>query len=200
MATLLKLGPTDQGRTLTLEDFLAAEYQEGYHYELIDGRLDVSPGPNAPEKILETWVLFKLYAYQQSHPEVFNYSCFGPRVFVPDRADVTAPEPDVGAYREFPLDEDYREINWRDHSPLLVVEVLSENHPNKDLVRNAELYHQVPSIKEYWVVDGRPDPNRPTLIVHRRHGKRWRITQVPFGASYITKLLPDFELIIDPRR
>jgi Uma2 family endonuclease len=200
MPPLLKLGPDDHNRPLTFEDFLAAEYEEGYRYELIDGRIYVSPGPNAPEKILETWILFQLYPYKQQHPEVINFACFGPRVFVPDRPDVTAPEPDVAAYRDFPLDVDFREINWRNHSPLLVVEVLSENHPDKDLVRNADLYHQVPSIKEYWVIDGRPNPNQPTLIVHRRHGKGWRMTQVPFGETYTTKLLPDFALLVDPHQ
>jgi hypothetical protein len=42
----------------------------------------------------------------------------------------------------------------------------------KDLVRNLDLYFQVPSIREYWVVDARDDPEQPTLIQHRRRGQR----------------------------
>jgi hypothetical protein len=38
------------------------------------------------------------------------------------------------------------------------------------------------------------------LLAHRRHGKQWRIKEVPPGESYTTRLLPDFELIVDPDR
>jgi Uma2 family endonuclease len=200
MTTLLKLGAKDHDRELSLDDFLSAEYEGGWQYELIDGRLYVSPAPNAPLRILETWILFKLYAYSQAHPEVFNFVCWGPRVFIPGRPGVTIPEPDAAAYQDFPMDMDFAAIRWQDHNPLLVVEVLSPEDPNKDLVRNSELYLQSPSIKEYWVIDGRQNLNQPTLTVHRRHGKRWRLISHNPGETYTTKLLPGFELIVDPRR
>jgi hypothetical protein len=57
----------------------------------------------------------------------------------------------------------------------------------------------VPSIKEYWVLDARDDPEHPRLIVHRRHGRRWRILRFDGGERYTTRLLPDFELILDSR-
>jgi hypothetical protein len=31
---------------------------------------------------------------------------------------------------------------------------------------------QVPSIREYWIIDGRDDPGRPVMLVHRRRGRR----------------------------
>ena len=58
----------------------------------------------------------------------------------------------------------------------------------------------VPTIREYWVLDGRPDPDHPTMLVHRRHGQRWRIIEVGFGETYTTKLFPGFKLVLDPRR
>jgi Uma2 family endonuclease len=82
-----------------------------------------------------------------------------------------------------------------------VAEILTtEDDPDKDLVRNVDLYHRVPSIKEYWVVDGRTDPDEPTLLVYRRWGSRWRQAEVPFGGTYETRLLPGFALVIDPRQ
>ena len=39
MTPRLKLGPGDHNRQLTLDDFESAEYEEGYQYELIDGKL-----------------------------------------------------------------------------------------------------------------------------------------------------------------
>ena len=39
MATVLKIGPADHGRPMTLDEFQAGDYEEGYKYELIDGEL-----------------------------------------------------------------------------------------------------------------------------------------------------------------
>jgi Uma2 family endonuclease len=201
MATVprLELGPADHERPLTLDDFYSADYQPGYQYEIIDGRLYVSPLPNAPGGIVEWWLLLALHYYSAQHPEIINFVYNKTRVFVPGRPAATIPEPDVAAYRAFPRDLDLNNINWQDHSPILVAEVLSDD-PDKDLVRNLELYHQVPSIKEYWVLDPRADANCPSMLVHLRHGKRWRTRQLSFGDTYTTRLLPGFELIIDPRR
>jgi Uma2 family endonuclease len=199
MSTMVRIGPAQQGQPMSLEELATSDFLEGYRYELIDGKLHVSPTPNAPEGFLETWALVKLVLYVAGHREVVNHVCPNARVFVPGRASVTNPQPDVAVYRDYPCDIDLREMRWQEVSPILVVEVLSPDNPNKDLVRNAELYHQVPSIKEYWVIDGRPDPNLPTLIVHRRYGKRWRALHFEHGDTYTTRLLPGFELRIDPR-
>lgn len=37
MATLVKLGPTDHGRPMTLAEFLAGDYREGYTTRLLPG-------------------------------------------------------------------------------------------------------------------------------------------------------------------
>jgi Uma2 family endonuclease len=99
------------------------------------------------------------------------------------------------------LDLDLREVRWQDVSPLLVGEILSLDDPDKDLVRNVQLYLQVPSIEEYWLLDTRGDPNRPTMRVYRRHGAKWRSPiELSYGDTYTTKLLPGFQLLLDPRR
>jgi hypothetical protein len=53
--------------------------------------------------------------------------------------------------------------------------------------------------KEYWIIDGRDDPDQPSKKVHRRHGKRWRVIDLGYRDTYTTGLLPGFELSIDPR-
>jgi Uma2 family endonuclease len=200
MTTLLMLGPADQDRALTWEEFATARYQEGYQYEIIDGRLYVSPVPNLPQNDLEEWVGDELKGYRRRHPEVINYVSHKARVFVPSRPELTAPEPDVAAYHGYPLDQPVGSVQWEDVSPVLVVEVISAEDPNKDLVRNVELYREVPSIREYWIVDPRPNADRPTLLVYRRRGRRWqRVIEVGFGETYTTRLLPDFSLLVNPR-
>jgi Uma2 family endonuclease len=199
--TLTKLGPADHGRPMSLDDFMSGDYRGGYRYELIDGKLYVTPAPNMPENRVELWIVMKLWNYAQAKPGVINFVGHKARVFVPDRTGVTNPEPDAAAYRDFPVDAPFDAVRWQDVSPVLVVEILSPDDPNKDLVRNVELYLQVPSIREYWAFDTRPEgAERPTLRVHRRGKSGWRVIDVAFGETYTTRLLPGFELVVDPRR
>jgi Uma2 family endonuclease len=199
MATVLKIGPRDHGRPITLEELSAGEFEGGYQYEIIDGRLYVSPQPDAPQGIVERWIALKLQYYSDAHPEVVNFVYGKARVFVPGRRRLTTSEPDVAAYHDFPVDLDFRDIRWQDVSPVLVVEVLSVDDPDKDLVRNVALYHRVPSIKEYWLLDTRDDPNRPSMTARIRYGKRWRKVELAYGDTYTTRLLPGFRLVLDPR-
>jgi Uma2 family endonuclease len=186
---------------MTLDDFMASDHLEGYQYELIDGKLYVTPAPNLPENRVEIWIMMKLWNYSQENPSVVNFVSPKARVFVPGRRGVTNPEPDVTVYRDFPVESALDAVRWQDVTPALVVEVLSREDPDKDLVRNAELYLQVPSIREYWLFDTRSEgANRPTLRVHRRWGSRWRVIDLDYGEMYTTKLLPGFELVVDPRR
>jgi Uma2 family endonuclease len=118
-------------------------------------------------------------------------------VFVPGRSATTAPEPDLAAYHDFPLHLPRRQRRWQDHSPVLVVEIISADTAEKALVRNRNLYLQVPSIREYWILDPREDADRPSMLVYRRRGQRWQNPiQIPAGGTYTTRLLPDFVLVL----
>ena len=199
MSTALKIGPAEHGRRITLEEFQTADWVEGHHYELIDGRLYVSPAANLPENVVEEWIGTKLTLYSLKNPDVFNYVSAKAGVFVPGRKRVTCPEPDRTCYHNFPLHLPLRRISWRKVSPKLVVEIMSAGDPDKDLVRNVELYFQVRSIQEYWVLDAREDPDRPSMRVYRRRGDEWEIIDLEYGDVYTTPLMPGFKLKIDPR-
>src|SRR5262249_53934408 len=132
MPTLLRIGPADAGRPLTLEEFTTASSEEGYKYELIDGRLTVAPAADLSQYKNERWLDLRLCLYSLEHPAVINFVATKARVFIPGRPEVTVPEPDLAAYRDFPLDADVGRINWQDFSPVLVAEVISPDDPNKD--------------------------------------------------------------------
>lgn len=72
MKTLTKISATDHGRLLPFEEFDAAEWEDGYQYELIDGRVYVSPLPNLPQGRVERWIYRKLDRYSDKRPEVIN--------------------------------------------------------------------------------------------------------------------------------
>src|ERR1700722_16683694 len=108
----MKLGAADHGRPVALNDFMAADYVEGYQYELIDGKLYVSPQPNLPEDRVDSWIHRKVERYAEANPQVLNYVSGRARVFVPDRPGVTNPEPDLAAYHEFPLYLPAEQVQW----------------------------------------------------------------------------------------
>jgi Uma2 family endonuclease len=199
MPTALVLSPADHGRPMTREEFEAAQGQEGHCYELIHGKVYVSPAPNLPHDSVLEWLLDVLKDYRRSHPEIINYVSPKARVYVPGQEETTSPEPDLAAYRDFPRRLPIRERSWRVVSPILVVEIVSEDASEKDLERNVELYAQVPSIREYWIFDPRADADRPTMTVYRRRGRGWQnLIAVAPGETYTTKLLPGLELLVDP--
>jgi len=102
MATIArKMGPADHGTPLTLDDYETSDYELGYRYELINGRLYVSPEANLPEYRVEDWLFDRLKAYSRRHPRIINFVTNKARVFVPGRKSRTVPEPDLAAYHNF---------------------------------------------------------------------------------------------------
>ena len=200
MQTKLKLGPGDHGRALTWDEYLSGDYEEGHRYEIIDGRLYVSPKANFLAYWVERWLYLQVQAYSDRRPEVINFVSFGSRAFVTRPSGVTAPEPDLAAYHDAPIDELPEDVRWQDMSPLLIGEVISADDPDKDLVRNVNLYRQIPSVREYWILDPRESTQFPSMKVYRRQGRNWRPLDVAGGARYTTRLLPGFELVLDTRR
>jgi Uma2 family endonuclease len=198
MATIAALGQADHGRPMTAEEFEKGDYEPGFKYELIEGRLYVSPVPIAPQNCVLVWLLAKLTIYAMQHPEVINHVTPAARVFLPDQPDQTRPEPDLAAYAGWPQHLPFEDIHWRDVSPVLVVEILSADDPDKDLSRNVRLYREVPSISEYWIIDPRRNATWPTLIVRRRGKRGWqRAIRVRAGGTYTTPLLHGFTLVMD---
>src|SRR5262245_19640651 len=89
----INIGPEDAGRWMTIEDYQAVREQEGYDYELIDGRLVVLPPPAPDHADVNDWLFELLYEYRSERPEVINrVTCRG-AVFIPGRSGLTVPEP-----------------------------------------------------------------------------------------------------------
>ena len=53
LTTTLRLGPKDHGRAISDEELEIAEYRGGYDYEVIFGRLYVSPATNPEHDVVE---------------------------------------------------------------------------------------------------------------------------------------------------
>ena len=196
----LRLTPRDAGRDMSLEDFEQADGQDGWRYELIDGRIEVSPTPEVPHDLVLEWINDRLRAYRDVHRDVINYISSGTRAFIPSRPEATCPQPDLAAFRDFPTRWPRQMRRWQDVQPILVVEVLSDKYRKKDLIRNVALYRAAPSVKEYWILDPCDGGDHPALRVYRKRGDQsWqRPIDVPLAGTYTTPVLPCFTLVVDP--
>ena len=197
MSTMLRLGPHDHGREMTYDEFLGGDYEEGFKYELIRGELYVSPQPNPPHDWILEYLHGMLWAYRLQHRHIIKRLSTHSRVFVPGIRKTTCPEPDLALYNDFAASPQQK--RWEKFSPFIVIEVVSDD-PDKDYVRNVELYRQVPTILEYWLFDKVDDVDGPTLRVHRRDSGDQDWTAEDYAATevYTTPLLPQFELPVRP--
>jgi Uma2 family endonuclease len=201
MATLLaQLTPHDHGRLMSLADFDAASSQWGHRYELIDGRVCVSPVPGLSHERVVLWLFARLLAYSQQRPDVCNLVSPRSRLFA-ERDEPCCPEPDIAAFRNFNPQSSLTEQSWDDLVPLLAVEVLSAGNETKDTVRNLDVYLDVPTLLEYWMVDPLDVPTAPVLRVRQRlTRRRWRReVVVPFGGTYTSPNFPDLNLLWQPQ-
>jgi len=192
-----QLGPADHGRELTYEAFLAGDYEKGHKYELIDGRLYVSPAANYPHDWVRDYLYNALTLYKETRPSVVERISANCRVFVPGNRKTTCPEPDFAMYRTCPPG---RDVRWEDISPIIVVEIVSADDGGKDYVRNVDLYQRVPSIREYWLFDRCAEVSGPTLRVYYRTTGRQKWKTADYGPEdvYSTALLPGFKMSVCP--
>src|SRR5262249_5114204 len=75
MATLqpvLRLGPQDHGRSITAEEFAAADYAEPWKYEREQGRLIVMPPDGAGHDDCSEPIRDCLGAYRMAHPNLVD--------------------------------------------------------------------------------------------------------------------------------
>jgi Uma2 family endonuclease len=77
MAVITRLGLADHGKPVSLDEFETAEFDEGFKYELINGRLYVAPAANQPEDQDQGWIYDILKDYSRKHPDVINRVSFG---------------------------------------------------------------------------------------------------------------------------
>jgi Uma2 family endonuclease len=166
MATAtMRLGPADTGRAMTLDDFLDAEVEPGYRYELARGVLEVTNVPNDPHGVLVCYFYNALAAYWRDHPGViYRYGGAGEfQLLMPGM--VSGRNPDVAVS----LHATPKGPRGR-RPAALAVEVVSEGPEarERDYVTKRHEYLAY-GLSEYWIVD--PEIRRVTILV--RDGDIW---------------------------
>jgi Uma2 family endonuclease len=184
----LVLGPQLAGISLTPEEFDAIEeVDREYRYELINGRLIVTPPPLEAERGPNEELGFLLRLYRTQHPQG-------------SALDGTLPEQTVVTRKNRRRADRViwtglgRQPDPQSDLPSIVAEWVSESKRDwlRDYIEKVEEYREI-GIAEYWIFDR----FRRTLTVYRGSAAAPEKLIVHEGESYRTPLLPGFELALD---
>jgi Uma2 family endonuclease len=183
MATLqrvLELGPQDQGRPLTAEEFAEAEYVEPWRYEREQGRLIVMPPDGPGHDGSSEPVRDHLGAYRLAHPDVVEQVVSEAWVRVDAGTDRIG---DIGVFLAGPRSA----ISRPDRVPELMFEIVSPDPKSRerDYVKKRTEYYRL-GVLEYVVIDRMR--HRATVYTAGPRGYRKRVLRP--GDVYTSPLLP----------
>jgi Uma2 family endonuclease len=185
--TAIKIGPDDDGRRMSLEEFSQAEGQEGYLYELDRGVVVVTDIPKLRHMAQVLASRRQLSAFDLSNPGRIYAIASGSECKILLRVLGSERHPDLAVYRSVPPAVEEDEL-WALWVPDITLEIVSPGSEHRDYVEKAEEYLLF-GVREYWIID----EGRGEMRVLRRRGDRWNERTVRPGEIYRTRLLPGFE-------
>ena len=182
VATSLLIGPADHGRTIGLQEFLEAEVEEGFCYELAKGVIEVTEVPDDPHGVVVANLFDAVGRYRREHPGVIHRYGGGSefRFWMPGM--ISGRNPDLGVVlKGAPRD-------WRGRRiPVLAAEVVSRGSVTRDYVTKREEYLAY-GLLEYWIVD----PLKEQVTVLTRRGDTWNEVVLRDQQVIASLVLPGF--------
>jgi Uma2 family endonuclease len=183
----ITVGPSDDGRPMSLDEFDQAYGLPGSDYELSRGVITVVDVPNFRHFAQVDTLREQLSAYRRANPGVIHSigGEGGCKVLIrglgserhPDWAIYLSPPPSGGS-----------DI-WAKWVPAILIEVVSPSSRQRDYVEKPDEYFLF-GVQEYWIVDA----DRREMLVHARAAGGWAKQPVGEGDPYRTPLVPGFEL------
>ncbi len=184
----IKIGPADHGRAMSYDDFVAAEWTEGWLYELSRGIIDVTEVPGLPHGMIVYRVARLFFRHADAHPGVIRYQAGGGecRIRLPWMASDRHPDQAVYLIRD-PKGPGL----WARWVPAIVVEVLSKRGEHRDFVLKREEYRQM-GVSEYWILDRYAH----AMHVDRKVGDAWEELILGMDDTHRTDVLPGLEVSV----
>lgn len=188
MATVtpLRIGPADQGRRLTLAEFLDADVEEGYRYELARGVVEVTHVPRPSHGMIVWMILGLIRDFERNHAgRIWRAGGGGEfRFWLPGL--VSGRNPDVAVILEGAVRDGRGQ-----HRPALAMEIVSEGEEahERDHVTKREEYLAY-GLDEYWIVD----PIERRVRVLTRDGDAWAEAAFVAGQEAEGRVLPGFRV------
>jgi Uma2 family endonuclease len=188
--SIVQIGPSDQGKHMSLADFDHAEGREGYLYELRKGVITVMDVPDRKHLFQLNAARKQLFAYWAAHSEQIHTIAFGGECKVLLSGAESERHPDLAIYKSAPDEEEELWAHW---IPDVAIEIVSRSSHHRDYVEKREEYFQF-GIREYWIIDAEPQQ----MLALRRSAGRWVEKIVKANETHRTRLLPEFEFNLAP--
>jgi Uma2 family endonuclease len=182
--TVVKVGPQDHGRRMSLAEFEPAQVEEGHLYELGRGVVVVSDVPKLKHFRQVDAVRGQFMVFKLAHPDRIYAIAAGSECKILLADLESERHPDLAIYLTEPPRQD--DEVWAIWIPDIVVEVVSPGSELRDYVEKREEYFDF-GVKEYWIVDA----DKQEVLVLRRSRGEWVERVLRPGDVYETKLLPD---------
>ncbi|CAN5823977.1 Uma2 family endonuclease [soil metagenome] len=184
----LRLGPADHGRRMTLEEFLEADYVEGYRYELARGVVEVVEIPSDAHGEIVWEVLRSIALYNQEHPGLIQ------RAGGASEFRIWCPGMESDRHPDIAVVLRYMPINVRGRRPpSMVMEVVSPGAEarRRDYETKREEYLAY-GLLEYWIID----PQQRRVMVLLRDGPQWVERVFLEGQEAEGLVLPGFRIAV----
>jgi Uma2 family endonuclease len=186
LTKLVEVGPQDDGRSMSLDDFDRASGREGYLYELNKGVIEVTDVPDPTHFAQVQVVRNALVVYQDSSPGRIHSVAGSNESKILLAGDQSERHPDVSVYLSPPpAGPDV----WSRWIPAIVVEVVSKRSTKRDYQDKPAEYLSF-GIDEYWIVDS----SRNQMTAMTRWRGQWKEKILKPTQKYSTPLLPGFSL------
>jgi Uma2 family endonuclease len=182
-ARRIRIGPADHGRRMTLDEFIKAEWTEGWLYELARGVVEVTEVPKPWHGRIVYRVAEMFILYTQRHPGIIKYEAGGGECRIRLPGMVSDRHPDQAIYLDSPPAE--KQLIWTMWVPTIAVEVVGARGRKRDFVTKREEFLRI-GIREYWILDAKKRQMHALI----RRGDTWEERIVPANGVYRTVLLP----------
>ena len=182
------IGPTDNGKSMSLADFDGLEGSEGYLYELSRGVIRVTDVPNPEHGEIIYIARQALGKYADLRPNVVRWIATGSECKLLIEHTQSERHPDLAIYKTSSPAKD--SSVWSIWIPEIVIEVVSAESAHRDYIEKPEDYLRF-GVHEYWIID----PIARKVVIHRRFRGQWKTNELLNGI-YQTTLLPGFSLDI----
>jgi hypothetical protein len=185
------IGPADEGRRMSLDEFLHAEGQDGCLYELSRGIVTAADAPSLQSLWTINAVRTQLYRYEQAHAvPIYGIASAGEcRLLIQDLESDR--HPDLAVYKTPPPDSERADEIWSQWIPEIVIEIVSPRSRHRDFQQKPEEYLRF-GVQEYWIVDLEAE----AMTVLRRSGGRWAERTLKAPETHRTRLLPGLEFSV----
>lgn len=182
---VIKIGPADHGRRMSLDDFDVAEVTDGSLYELSRGVVTVSDVPGLPHALCLDTTRQQLAEWRATQPGLVRLLAAGNECKILIAGFESERHPDLSIYLSRPPDA--RDL-WSRWIPEIVIEIVAPGSEVRDYSEKREEYLAF-GVQEYWIID----PAKSEMLVLRRFRGRWTEQTVRPPQRYASRLLPGFE-------